>query len=190
VKGVLTPFVCLWGTSPLEWNKEFYWRSVLPRDFVIPAVYDEDGNEVSGPQLQRGFLYDLQKTFELSCSGYFKDFVGQVNQDLLDFDRVRYFTIDCSELFPSFSSKFEVMLDTLVSSESVDGDNRSFTLSAKYTVRCTLPIVSNLTYIDKVNIYLGTMAEYALGVDHFHETHDPIWSGPNVSESDTATIES
>ena len=31
--GVLSPFVCLWRTSPLNWNKEFYARSVLNRDF-------------------------------------------------------------------------------------------------------------------------------------------------------------
>jgi hypothetical protein len=149
VRGVLSPYCCLWATSPLKFNKEFYSRSVLPRDFIYT---DFDGKE----RYESGFLYDYEKSFEFSAGSFFKDFVGQVNQDLLDFDRLRYFKINVDELMPGFSCVCELMLVDISSSEVVDqiSDNRSFTLGAKYELKITLPILSKSSFVSKVRVYL------------------------------------
>jgi hypothetical protein len=149
VKGVLSPYCCLWSTSPLRFNKEFYSRSVLPRYF---SYIDSDGKE----RCESGFLYDYEKNFEFSAGSFFKDFIGQVNQDLLDFDRLRYFKINVDELLPGFSCVCELMLSDISSSESVDqvSDNRSFTLGAKYVLKITLPILSKTFFVNRVRVYL------------------------------------
>jgi hypothetical protein len=150
VKGVLSPFVCLWASSPLTYAKGFYSRSVLPVDFE----YSIDGS----PVVDRGFLYDYEQSFELSSSSYFADFRGAVNQDILDLDRLRYVSLNVDELLPGFSCVAEVMLDSVQQRETVDesGGNRSFDLGAKYTVRVTLPVLSRPElYVDKVNVFLN-----------------------------------
>jgi hypothetical protein len=149
VRGVLSPYCCLWATSPLRYNKDFYARSVLPREFVF---VNAEGNE----QCEGGFLCDYEKTFEFSAGSFFKDFIGQVNQDLLDLDRLRYFEVNVDELLPGFHSVCELMLLDMSSSESVDqaSDNRSFTLGAKYSLKITLPILSKSSFISKVRLYL------------------------------------
>jgi hypothetical protein len=149
VRGVLSPYCCLWSTSPLKFNKEFYSRSVLPRYF---SYLDSDGKE----RCESGFLYDYEKNFEFSAGSFFKDFIGQVNQDLLDFDRLRYFKINVDELLPDFSCVCELMLTDISSSESVDqvSDNRSFTLGAKYALKITLPMLSKTSLVNRVRVYL------------------------------------
>jgi hypothetical protein len=149
VRGVLSPYCCLWATSPLKYNKDFYARSVLPRHFLF---VNAEGKE----QAEGGFLCDYEKTFELSAGSYFKDFIGQVNQDLLDLDRLRYFEVNVDELLPGFHSVCELMLLDMSSSESVDqaSDNRSFTLGAKYSLKITLPILSKSYFLNKVRVYL------------------------------------
>jgi hypothetical protein len=150
VRGVLSPYCCLWATSPLKFNKDFYSRSVLPRYFTF---FDEDGKD----RRVSGFLYDYEKNFEFSAGSFFKDFIGQVNQDLLDFDRLRYFKINVDELLPGFSCVCELMLADISSSEVVDqvSDNRSFTLGAKYVLKITLPIISKTTFINRIRVYLN-----------------------------------
>jgi hypothetical protein len=150
VRGVLSPYCCLWATSPLKFNKDFYSRSVLPRDFVFGDSEDKEWHE-------SGFLYDYEKTFEFSAGSFFKDFIGQVNQDLLEFDRLRYFEVNVDELLPGFSCVCELMLNDLSSSESLDqsSDNRSFNLGAKYSLKITLPLLSKSFYIERVRIFLN-----------------------------------
>jgi hypothetical protein len=155
VRGVLSPYCCLWATSPLKFNKQFYSRSVLPIDF---AYTDLDGNEA----IDRGFLYDYEKTFEFSSGSFFKDFVGQVNQDLLDLDRLRYFKINVDELLNGYSCVIELMLNDAVTSEVVDqaSDNRSFVLGGKYQLKITLPILSKSESLDSVSVYLNSHQIY------------------------------
>jgi hypothetical protein len=155
VKGVLTPYCCLWASSPLKFNSAFYSRSVLPVDF---SFEDEKGN----PGVERGFLYDYEKTFEFAAGSFFKDFIGQVNQDLLDFDRIRYFKVCVDELLNGYSCKCELMLNDLVPSDSVDQEsgNRSFNLSGRYTLKITLPILSKDYYLDRVRVFLNGHAFY------------------------------
>jgi hypothetical protein len=150
VRGVLSPYCCLWSTSPLKFNKDFYSRSVLPRSF---SYVDFEGKQ----RYEQGFLYDYEKTFEFSAGSFFKDFIGQINQDLLDFDRLRYFKINVDELLPGFRSVCELTLSDISSSESVDqvSDNRSFTLGAKYSLKITLPIISKSFFISMIRIYLN-----------------------------------
>ena len=149
VKGVLSPFVCLWASSPLKYTKEFYSRSVLPQDFL----YTVDGKS----RIDRGFLYDYEKGFELSSSSFFADFRASVMQDLLDLDRLRYIDINVDELLPGYSCRIELMLENLAQSEQVDqvAGNRSFDLGAKYNVKVTLPVLSKPElYVEKVNLYI------------------------------------
>ena len=149
VKGVSTPFVCLWASSPLSYTKEFYSRSVLPQDFR----YEVDGVE----RIDRGFLYDYEATFELSSSSYFADFRASVEQDLSDLDRIRYFDINVDELLPGYSCVIELMLSGMTRTDNVDqaSGNRSFDLGAKYSLRITLPVLSKPElYIEKINLYL------------------------------------
>ena len=152
VKGIASPFICLWSSSPLSYVKEFYSRSVLPRDF---QYIDSDGKT----RIERGYLNDYQKSFELSSSSFFADFRGSVMQDLLDLDRLRYVKINVDELLPGFSCVIELMLESLVQRENVDqaSDNRSFDLGAKYTVKVTLPVLSRPElYIENIRLFLNS----------------------------------
>jgi hypothetical protein len=150
VRGVLSPYCCLWSTSPLKFNKDFYSRSVLPRDFTWVDVEGRERHE-------SGFLYDYEKTFEFSAGSFFKDFIGQVNHDLLEFDRLRYFKVNVDELLFGFSCVCELMLSDISSSESLDqvSENRSFNLGAKYNLKITLPLLSKSFYIEKVRLFLN-----------------------------------
>ena len=153
LQGVLSPFVCLWRTSPIKWNKDFYGRSVLPRSFVY---LDKEGKE----QWEMGFMYDLEIDFELFSSSYYKSFRDRVNQNLIDMDRLRYFDIQVAELFTNCASsttRAEVMLEDLQATDTIqDGqNNRAFDLNAKYKVKITVPYCRSFDYIDRIVIYLG-----------------------------------
>jgi hypothetical protein len=187
VRGVLSPYCCLWATSPLKFNEDFYARSVLPRDFMFK---DSEGNQ----RYETGFLYDYEKSFEFSAGSFFKDFIGQVNQDLLDFDRLRYFKINVDELLFGFSSVCELMLSDISSSEVVDqvSDNRSFTLGAKYNLKITLPIISKTSYISRVRLYLDDHKIYEREVTEVSvvpdlPSHTP--SAPSSGDSEGAFFE-
>ena len=152
--GVLSPFVCMWRTSLLNWNTDYglYSRSVLPVDF---AYYDYDGNTRS----ERGFLYDLKFTFELFSSSYYKTFRDRLNQDLLDFDRLRYFDIDVKELLKDckeYTTRAEVMLEGMTPTDNVgvNNESRSFDLNAKYTVSISIPYCHSFDYIKRIEVYL------------------------------------
>jgi len=167
VKGVSSPFVCLWASSPLTFNKTFYARSVLPVDFEYvdclgcsPCTKDK---ECPGLKIDRGFLYDYEKKFELSSSSFFANFRASIMQDLLDFDRIRYFDINVDELLPGYSCKIELLLENLVQNETVDqaGGNRSFDLGAKYNLKITLPVLSKPElYITKINLFLESQVDW------------------------------
>jgi hypothetical protein len=168
VKGVLTPYCCLWATSPLKFSKDFYSRSVLPVDFAYKNKEEKD-------VVERGFLYDYEQTFEFSSGSYFKDFSGQVNQDLLDMDRLRYFYINVDELLFGYTSVCELTLNDLVPSESVDQEsgNRSFNLGGKYTLRITLPILSKGDYLNGVKVFLNEHTFYEREVEEVGSSVPP-----------------
>lgn len=158
--GVLSPFVCLWRTSLLEWNEdqEFYARSVLPRDFTYTDTKGEIHNE-------RGYLYDVQFDIEIFSSSYYRDFRDKVNQDLIDFDRLRYFDIDIKEMLkdcPQLNTRAEVMLNGLKPSDNADSENnRSFDLSAQYTIKMTIPYCHGFEYLEGIEVYLNDNKIYS-----------------------------
>ena len=153
--GVLSPFVCLWRTSALRWNKSFYGRSVLERSF---DYIKKDGESAEEP----GFLYDLEFDMELFSSSYYKTFRDRVNQDLIDFDRLRYFNIDVKELLKDCSgmcTRVELMLKGLDIKDNVGvegkNENRSFDLSASYGVTVTVPYCRGFDYLTGIEVYLN-----------------------------------
>ncbi len=151
--GVLSPFVCLWRTSPLMWNKEFYGRSVLERAFSYTNTKGE-------PCSENGYLYDLEFTMELFSSSYYKTFRDRVNQDLIDFDRLRYFDICIKELFKDCAgmcTRVEVMLEGLDEKDNIgsDNQNRSFDLSASYKIKMTIPYCRSYDYLTGIQVYLN-----------------------------------
>lgn len=153
LEGVLSPFVCLWRTSPLVWNKKWYGRSVLNRSFYYT---DKDGKE----RCERGFLYDIEMNFELFSSSYYKSFRDRVNQNLLDMDRLRYFDINVPELLTNcacMKTRAEFMLNEPKSTDTIQDNqnNRSFDLNASYKIKMTIPYCRSFDYIDKVIIYLN-----------------------------------
>lgn len=156
--GVLSPFVCLWRTSPLSWNKDMYGRSVLPRDFMY---YDANGQ----PKAERGFLYDIEFDMELFSSSYYKTFRDRVNQDLLDMDRLRYFSVDVSELLKeavNIATKIEFMLGDIKVTDNInDGEkSRSFDLNAAYTVKATIPYCHSDSFLKGIEVYLNERLIY------------------------------
>lgn len=153
--GVLSPFICLWRTSPLNWDKKhgLYARSVLDRDFFYT---DTEGQT----RCERGFLYDLEFDFELFSSSYYKSFRDRVNQNLIDMDRLRYFYIDVKEMLTDcaeMKTRIELNLEGLSATDTIqDGqNNRSFDLNAKYKVRMSIPYCRGFDYIDRIEIYLN-----------------------------------
>lgn len=158
--GVLSPFVCLWRTSLLNWNEEqtLYARSVLPRDFYYTGT---DGQQ----KCERGFLYDLQFDLELFSSSYYKTFRDRVNQDLIDLDRLRYFKVDIKEMFKDsekVNTRIELLLNDMKSTDNVmkEQDNRSFDLNATYTVKMTIPYCHSEDYLKGISIYLNERQIY------------------------------
>lgn len=153
LQGVLSPFICLWRTSLIAWNKDFYGRSVLNRDFYYT---DKDGNK----RCERGFMYDVEIEFELFSSSYYKSFRDRVNQNILDMDRLRYFDIQVRELLTNcncMKTRAEFMLEDMRPTDNVgeDQNNRSFDLNAKYKVKMTVPYCRGFDYVDKVELYLN-----------------------------------
>lgn len=154
--GVLSPFVCLWRTSALEWNKdekELYGRSVLNRTF-----YYTDTNGKT--RAEEGFLYDFQFNVELFSSSYYRTFRDRVNMDLIDMDRLRYFDIDVKELLkdcPELKTRAEVKLTGIKPTDQIgdNQENRAFDLSATYTVKISVPYCRNFDYIERVEVYLN-----------------------------------
>ena len=153
--GVLSPFVCLWRTSALNWNTDngLYGRSVLNRTFLYT---DKDGK----PRAEEGFQYDVSFDIELFSSSYYRTFRDRVNQDLLDMDRLRYFDIDVKELLTDCSkltTRAEVLLTGIRPTDNVQDNqnNRSFDLNASYTVKITVPYCRNFDYINRIEIYLN-----------------------------------
>lgn len=152
LKGVLSPFICMWRTSALTFNKDFYSRSVLYRDFIYT---DNEGNK----RCEQGFLYDLSFEVELFSASYYKEFRDKVNIDLLDLDRLRYIDIDIKELLKDCSgmnTRIELQLDGLNTTDILgDNDNRSFDLNARYKVNMTIPYCRNFEYLEAVDVYLN-----------------------------------
>ena len=152
LKGVLSPFVCLWRTSALKWTDDFYGRSVLNRTFTYQ---DKDGNILA----EEGFLYDITFTMELFSSSYYRTFRDRINQDLLDFDRLRYFDIDVKELLKDcacMKTKIEVKLDDMKTSDNIDEkNNRSFDMNAIYTIKMTVPYARSFDYLNAIKVYLN-----------------------------------
>ena len=153
--GVLSPFVCLWRTSALNWNTDngLYGRSVLNRTFLYT---DKDGK----PRAEEGFQYDVSFDIELFSSSYYRTFRDRVNQDLLDMDRLRYFDIDVKELLTDcnkLTTRAEVLLTGIRPTDNVQDNqnNRSFDLNASYTVKITIPYCRNFDYINRIEIYLN-----------------------------------
>ena len=169
--GVLSPFICLWRTSLIDWNKDFYGRSVLPRDFYYDTV---DG----GTKRERGYFYDLEIDFELFSSSYYKSFRDRVNQNIIDFDRLRYFDIDLKELFTDckeFYTRAEVRFTGLKPTDNIgdDQNNRSFDLNATYKVKMTVPYCHSFEYIDKIIIYLNENKIYEKELENPEEPVNP-----------------
>ncbi len=153
LQGVLSPFVCLWRTSLINWNKEFYGRSVLNREFYYT---DKDGKQ----RCERGFMYDVEIEFELFSSSYYKSFRDRINQNILDMDRLRYFDIQVKELLTDcncMKTRAEFMLEGLQATDNIgdNQENRSFDLNAKYKVKMTVPYCRSFDYVDRVEIYLN-----------------------------------
>jgi len=151
LKGVLSPFVCLWRNTPIGWNPQFYGRSVLERWFEYP-------NKEGGVSAESGYLYDLEFDVDLFSSSYYRSFRDRVNIDLLDLDRLRYFNIDVKELFKNCSkmdSKIELMLNGIKQADNIDSkQNRSFDLTASYKIKATVPYCHGFDYIERLEVYL------------------------------------
>ena len=161
--GVLSPFVCLWRTSLLNWNKKQYGRSVLNREFYYT---DKNGQT----RCERGFMYDVEIDFELFSSSYYKSFRDRVNQNLLDMDRLRYFDVNVPELLTDcecMKTRAEFMLEGMTPTDTVqDGqNNRSFDLNAKYKIKMTVPYCRSFDYIERVEIYLNENKIYEREVE-------------------------
>ena len=158
LQGVLSPFVCLWRTSPLTWNKEFYGRSVLNRDFYYHDTEDR-------LRCERGFMYDIEIDFELFSSSYYKSFRDRVNQNLLDMDRLRYFDINVKELLTDckcLTTRIELMLDALQATDTIQDEqnSRSFDLNATYKVKMTVPYCREFEFLNRIQIYLDKNKVY------------------------------
>jgi len=169
LQGVLSPFVCLWRTSPLNWNTDdkLYGRSVLNRTFVY---LDKEGHR----KAEEGFLYDVRFDFELFSSSYYKTFRDRCNQDLIDMDRLRYFDISVKELLKDcaeMNTRAEVMLTGIKQTDTIGNnqENRSFDLSATYTVKISVPYCRSFDYIENIKVYLNENLIYQKDVENIDE---------------------
>ena len=171
LSGVLSPFVCLWRTSPISWNEKMYGRSVLPRNFVYENAEGETKAEF-------GYLYDVQFTMDLFSSSYYKSFRDRVNIDIIDMDRLRYFYSDVKELLKDckeFKSRVEIMLKGVNQVDNVDNtntQNRSFDLTCSYEIKATVPYCHSYDYLSGIELYLNDNLIY-------YKEPDPVTIQPN-----------
>lgn len=172
LKGVLSPFVCLWRTSPIQWNKQFYGRSVLPRTFTYT---DKDGKE----RAEMGYLYDVQFTMDLFSSSYYKSFRDRVNIDIIDMDRLRYFNINMKELLKDcteFNSCVEFMLKGINQQDNIDlkgSNNRSFNMTCSYEIKATVPYCHSFDYVSGIALYLNDNLIYYKEADTISDSQNP-----------------
>ena len=155
LKGVALPFVCFWPLSYFDWIPEKYGQSVLSRDFS----YLDENNERRGAT---GFLYHVQKEVAIYASSYFTDFTQQVSMDLMDFDRLRYFDIDCSQILPQCSTRVELLKKTMNVESKLDeiSATRQFSLGAVFNLSLSFPVLNKDRFFDKVEIYINDNKEY------------------------------
>jgi len=150
IQGAVSPFICLWATSPLKWNKDLYGRSVLPRDVTY---VDKDGNT----KLTKAALYDFERQYEIYCSSFYATARDQFNIDLLELDRVRSFPVDLGELIPGQKGTIKFELVDIASKDNDYGENktRSFDLVAKYLMKISCFTRASLIESSDVEVYVN-----------------------------------
>jgi len=167
VSGVQYPYVALWATSALSHpksdgysamyalssvNRELTWDEPnpacvegVPCDTCLTRDSCEDKSTPGKiKHIHQGFIQHFERTYELSCASYFRTFIEEVNQQVLELDRLRYVQIPFLEIHPFFKvQRSELYLKDLVTSENLNESQgqRYFQLACKYTFRCTLPII-------------------------------------------------
>lgn len=152
LQGVIYPYIALWANSQFDWTDQWsYSRSCLRRDFSYENPVTKEVNYCNG------FLYDMTKEYVIYSSSYFQTFIQSVAEDLTDFDRLRYFDIDCSELLPGFVSHIEFKPKGRNFTSSVDEkkSERNFTGAYLYDMSVTFPVIDKDKFLDKVEIYLN-----------------------------------
>ena len=152
LKGVVSPFVCLWPSGGVQWQLPHYARSSVIR----PLRFVPTGSETGEAVVEQGLILSLSKTFELTASSYYKDFIGSVNQDLLELDRLRGVYVNVDELgIRGFKCMFELNVEGVTTGETLDDNERSFHLGAKYKVRCTVPWLNKTRYLSGLRLWMN-----------------------------------
>ena len=152
LKGVVSPFVCLWPSGGVQWQLPHYARSSVIR----PLRFVPTGSETGGEVVEQGLILSLSKTFELTAFSYYKDFIGSINQDLLELDRLRGVYVNVDELgVKGFKCMFELNVEGVTTGETLEDSERSFHLGAKYKVRCTLPWLSKTRYLSGLRLWMN-----------------------------------
>jgi len=169
LKGVVSPFVCLWPSTAVSWQKNRYARSAVVRNMTFVPAGSPTGEEVT----EQGWVFSLTKSFELTASSYYKDFIGAINQDLLELDRLRVLTVNVDELgVGGWHCPFSFEIQDVVTGETLEDTARSFSLGAKYTVSCTVPWLTKTRLLEGVQLYLNdnriwsTVFDQVSGADH------------------------
>jgi len=146
ISGVATPYVCVWPSSVAKWSDDFwYGKSVLPVDFAA-------GDEFRGS----GYLYHLKRDYNFSAGSYFRSFVNDVNFNLLEVDRLRYFGVDVSEICEGYVTQLEFQLGGMNMTDVTDegSSQRLFQLTATYAVDVSLPVVGKTVVWEGLRIWL------------------------------------
>ena len=152
LKGVVSPFVCLWPSTAVSWQKNGYARSAVVRNLTFVPTGSPSGKEVT----EQGWVFSITKSFELTASSYYKDFIGAINQDLLELDRLRVLTVNVDELgIKGWHCPFNFEIQDVVTGETLEDTTRAFNLGAKYTVSCTVPWLAKTRPLEGIRLYLN-----------------------------------
>lgn len=150
LQGVTSPYVCLWSPNYFSWDTKTYAFSVMRRTFQYTS---KEGKT----EHTQGWLYQQTKDYYVKASSYFQSFTQEINRDLYDFDRLRYFWISLDELLPSCRTKIELKLDRIEVVQNVDesSSSRSFDVVARYKMTATFPVIVKEWVVNNVNLYLN-----------------------------------
>ena len=161
-RGLTTPALALWRDSEPKIMEGAYGRSVLRRDFIIPA----GPGGVPAERYAQAPLVDWEFDYHIYAESYYAPFVSKVAQDFTQFDMVRYAEFDMSDYVYGLKTRAELRMGQVSRSTiqlESESSTRNFRVDIPFTMRVSVPIMGSDWAIDKLIVTLNGMQVFSIG---------------------------
>ncbi len=143
------PLCCLWRTSFPEIQEQFYARSVLKRGFYLPAT--EKFYNVN--------IIDWEIEYNVFVCSYYLDYLNNIAQSLVIMDMKRFFKILMDKYIPGFNPTIEMFKGDAdfepQEVESEEGNQRGYWLNVPFTLRVTIPLMTEAPFLEGIRVFLN-----------------------------------